>query len=441
MLLGLGLWILPSGRLVTHHILDADTQAPAMLDLPELKLEFQALTQQQALQTQAPLTPPCQVPVLAAPEIRNAQRPMLHRDLTAINLGARLKPYFGTLHSHTGESDGRGTVAEAYRFAREVAHLDFFAITDHPEYWLFSKERRYEAQIQIAEAAARPDFVTLYGFEYSHPMYGHYTVLNTPKVHHAFEDYNLHDFYAWLKQPEQQSALVMFAHPGFHDYRIATEFDQFALDPELVQRFVGVETIHWSEFLRYVRGYFGSIPYIDEANQLGWWLGAMGSQDVHYADWGTRDPTRVVMLMPELSRAELLKALKARHFYATTNRHIHFAVNAQLRDQSWAVMGDILNEANLPKDNITIKARYYDGDCAEQPYRMEAVLGGRVVASYDFPATGENQFPFAGEFTLQLPLNRDLMPRRFGLYFRLYQGRDRQTYSQSSPLFFDLRGS
>ena len=39
--------------------------------------------------------------------------------------------YFGNLHSHTSYSDGSGTPEQAYRHARDVARLDFLAITEH----------------------------------------------------------------------------------------------------------------------------------------------------------------------------------------------------------------------------------------------------------------------------------------------------------------------
>src|SRR5262245_19598398 len=41
--------------------------------------------------------------------------------------------YFGFLHSHTRLSDGEGTVAQAYQYARDVGGLDIFAVTDHGE--------------------------------------------------------------------------------------------------------------------------------------------------------------------------------------------------------------------------------------------------------------------------------------------------------------------
>ena len=39
--------------------------------------------------------------------------------------------YKGELHAHTSDSDGVGTPRDAYIYARDVAGLDFFAVTDH----------------------------------------------------------------------------------------------------------------------------------------------------------------------------------------------------------------------------------------------------------------------------------------------------------------------
>ncbi|HEX3047103.1 MAG TPA: hypothetical protein VHY08_20285, partial [Bacillota bacterium] len=43
--------------------------------------------------------------------------------------------YFGQFHSHTSFSDGMGTPAESYVYARDVGGADFFAITDHSHYF------------------------------------------------------------------------------------------------------------------------------------------------------------------------------------------------------------------------------------------------------------------------------------------------------------------
>ena len=439
MLAGLSLWLVSERPMATHHIPDADTGEPAWPQIPELSFSFQPLTQQEALQTKAPLVAPCLKPEALEPDVRNVQHALEHREQTSINLGERRAAYFGTLHSHTAASDGKGSVEDAYRYAREKAHLDFFAVTDHPEYWLLQDREAYTHQKQVAAASERPDFIPLVGFEYSHPSLGHYVVLNSEGVHQGF-DGNLQTFYEWLKRPEQTNALVIFAHPGFHDYRFAYEFKHFRFDPALKAKFVGLEVIHWSEYLRYFRGYFGVIPYIDEAIRQGWWVGAAASQDVHYGNWGTRDPSRIAMLLPHLSREAIDEALRRRHFYATSNRDLQFAVNAKRRDQSWAMMGDHVYGDEIPTDQVEIQVRYYDHDCVERPYRLEAVLDGNVVATYDFPPpiSGGPAISNAGTFTLQLPLDRRRLPPRFPLYMRFYQGDDHETFTESSALFFDL---
>ena len=39
--------------------------------------------------------------------------------------------YYVYLHNHTSVSDGTGTPAQAYTYARDVAHLDFFGLAEH----------------------------------------------------------------------------------------------------------------------------------------------------------------------------------------------------------------------------------------------------------------------------------------------------------------------
>jgi len=42
--------------------------------------------------------------------------------------------YYANLHSHSALSDGIGTPAEAYAYARDVADIDVLALTDHTHY-------------------------------------------------------------------------------------------------------------------------------------------------------------------------------------------------------------------------------------------------------------------------------------------------------------------
>jgi hypothetical protein len=91
-----------------------------------------------------------------------------------------LKFYFGNLHSHTAYSDGTATPKEAYAYARQTAHLDFLAITEHnhkkaegtgydPEELHIAKDPQlYKKLIADANDADQDDkFVAIYGQEYS----------------------------------------------------------------------------------------------------------------------------------------------------------------------------------------------------------------------------------------------------------------------------------
>jgi hypothetical protein len=243
-------------------------------------------------------------------------------------------------------------------------------------------------------------------------------------------------FYEWLQAPAQAGALVMFAHPGFHEYRKALEFDHFKLAPRVVPKLIGLEVIHWDGYTRGMKGYGGRFPYLDEALRQGWRVGAAASEDVHYQNWGTRDSTRLALLMTELSREQILDALRRRHFYATSNRHLQFAVNLARRDGAWAMMGDELHAADLPSGTAPLRVRYYDKDFTDWPERLEVVVNGQVVSSFTFPEPSPPAgLPFAGELTVPLPLAR--LPKKFYVYARLYGDAQESTFTESSPIFVD----
>jgi hypothetical protein len=113
-----------------------------------------------------------------------------------------LRVYFGNLHSHTGYSDGTGTPAEAFTYARDVADLDFLAVTEHnhatadtgapadrrngvliahrPELYAGGSD----SLVAAAAAATEPGrFVALYGQEFSTISSGnHVNVFDVPQV-------------------------------------------------------------------------------------------------------------------------------------------------------------------------------------------------------------------------------------------------------------------
>lgn len=106
--------------------------------------------------------------------------------LIARPAAAQDRVFFGNLHSHTSYSDGSGTPDDAYRHARDVARLDFLAITEHnhalaengasPDradgILIATQPQLYNGSAQSLLAAAQRanqdgQFVAIYGQEFS----------------------------------------------------------------------------------------------------------------------------------------------------------------------------------------------------------------------------------------------------------------------------------
>jgi len=85
--------------------------------------------------------------------------------------------YWGDIHTHGIFSDGSGTPEHQFYYARHVAALDFYALTEHGEIIQLGKNR-IQRYIEAANEANRPgEFVTLLGIEYTNHDTGHYTCI------------------------------------------------------------------------------------------------------------------------------------------------------------------------------------------------------------------------------------------------------------------------
>jgi hypothetical protein len=81
------------------------------------------------------------------------------------------------LHGHSADSDGTGTPADYFRYARDVAGLDAAALTDHDHWGLVFLDETPElwsANVAAARAATRPGrFLALPGYEWTSWLWGH----------------------------------------------------------------------------------------------------------------------------------------------------------------------------------------------------------------------------------------------------------------------------
>ncbi len=239
-----------------------------------------------------------------------------HKYDFAIGDGKELNIYRGQVHSHTAESDGKGLPEEAFAYAREVSHLDYFAITEHSH--CYDKET-YKRQIRLANAANEPgEFAALYGFEMSwqdvNGLWGHTNLLNTEWIcQNPFGT----DLDAYNKMvAEHPEGIAMFNHPS----------DTWGNNDEF-RPFGGV--LHDMYALLELNG-ARHHPCYALALSRGWRISPVFNDDTHNADWGSKGGMGFV-LAPALTRENILDGMRRRRTYTTNDRtmQLRYRVNGE----------------------------------------------------------------------------------------------------------------
>lgn len=317
------------------------------------------------------------------------------------------KPFFGQLHAHTAESDGKGTLDEAYSWARDKANLDFIAITDHSNNFMDkgspnrgTTESCLNAKTveatgndnwirlhQIAEKYNKPNdpvkpFVALAGYEMtwgsgtsSDPYilngkkmaHGHINTFNTPWFANR-DDPNMQYMEKYYdKLASDTLSVSQFNHPGT-TFGTFKEFGSYQPEYDNVINLLevgnGEGPIHGS-------GYFPSYNEYNKALDKGWHVAPTNNQDNHKEKWGTANDARSVVLAPALSREEVMNAMRQRHVYATEDKNLtmSYVVNGE-------IMGTILNNPT----NLAVDIKLSDPD--QEPIGKISIItnGGKTVA-------------------------------------------------------------
>jgi hypothetical protein len=236
--------------------------------------------------------------------------------------------YYGHLHNHSEVSDGIDSPEQAYQYAHDSGHLDFFCLTDHSDQ-IHGDE--WESIQQAADKYNQPGgFTTFYGFEWTDYQLGHVTVINaddytTPTLC----DYNFSNLCRWL---DQRDCIAFFNHPGRYN-NTGHEFEHFEVNP--CERFVGIELWNRTDrFELFYRndGYYsddGNKSWYDEALIRGWNIGASGSEDNHQGNYGNATNSKLAILAEENTREALFEALKAKRFFSTYDKNmaLSFQIN------------------------------------------------------------------------------------------------------------------
>ena len=257
-----------------------------------------------------------------------------------------LRIYFADLHSHTGFSDGTFLPFVAHDYARRVAKLDIFVLTDHLEYvddteWLDMREAAWDA-------SEDGKFVSIPGLEWTKKI-GHMNIYD-PKTRRWPLD--LAGFY---KAAAEAGVTCKFNHPGTGE-KVFNGMAYSEIGDRAVQL---MEVRREEEEAAYIR-----------ALKLGWHIAPDGSDDTHNPNWGSRFAWSGV-LMPGLSKRNVLDALKNRRCYSTRDRNctLRFNVND-------ATMGQIIHE---PAENVKVIVAVNDPDEGDLITKIEIFEDGIVV--------------------------------------------------------------
>ena len=279
--------------------------------------------------------------------------------------------FWGDIHGHSNESDGAGASEDYFRYARDVAGLDFTSLTDHDD-CLVGAPAKWERVKQLTEQFnAAGAFATLLGFEWSSQTFGHRNVYYRGKEGSVFsyrDDASDTPRKLWkllapfecIVVPHHPSGIYMPMSMGFATVDWSRANDD-------LERLVEIFSCHGNSerlgdddnfTLLAAGGHF-----VQDALDIGRRLGIMASSDSHnghpgltgHYDYCHYDPeakTDWVRLYPrnqkisrpsrdkmrgcltavyagELSREAVYDALKARRCYATTGIRpiVAFSVN------------------------------------------------------------------------------------------------------------------
>jgi hypothetical protein len=342
--------------------------------------------------------------------------------------------YYGSTHAHSNWSDGGQpttacssgnaygsgtfTPANVFSYARNTAGLDFWVVNEHnhliqdaiatnnPPVTEAKVRQRYQDGLAAANTATvSGSFVAIYGMEWgvsTNTDQGHLTLLETPKLlgwetcttcngpnaectpgsNCYFDVFTpkrfgyLALYAASVANPSSAGALGIFNHPG------TGNFDNMAFNANADNAMQGIAVRSGLAFATAADCANANVASSDYTAQWktalnkGFHVGPVADHDSHCNNYGMALPTRTVYLAPSLTKASLLAAHRARHFFASEDP------NAQLVFRTvdgTHVMGDIFNSAG----GASLKASVYDpnGEAVTTLEIWRGQIGGGIPAA------------------------------------------------------------
>lgn len=289
---------------------------------------------------------------------------------------------FGDIHAHSGESHllgwgcGAGSRRENFTFAREVARLDFFALTEHD--WQMDEMDWEELQQLNEEFDRSGQFSTLHAYEWTSCNYGHRNVYFSgpggPLVKSSIRNKPYGIWHPSNPTPQDLWAALDRAQVSAFTAPHHTSVVPFPLSPDSpvnldYDRVIEVYS-SWGSSLESKEPMANPLNVaadrvpghgVEDFLSRGHLLGMIASSDAHDGHPGLAQGTdrrphlyhwlgsgRVAVIVDSLERDQVFQALYNRRCYATTGEPI-------LVNWLWGEhrMGDILSK--IPKCAMQVK--------------------------------------------------------------------------------------
>lgn len=288
---------------------------------------------------------------------------LVHSSAFACGDGSVMNLYSGELHSHTSESDGVGTIEQAYIYARDTAKLDFFAVTDHSNSIDLAKYKT--KHIPTADLLNDPGrYITFYGYEQTYNFasgyFGHLNVINYTNITQRAQA--LDSFYEQMSK--QKSVAVMFNHPGYK----WGNFLEYSLYSEKVDSVLNLTEIKGASY---------DTEY-SLALTNGWHVSPMYNEDNHTNNWGAASEACGFALAPALTRQNIMEAFEKNRTYTTLDKtlQVYYQINGE-----W--MGSRLNNPDKLRVKVELTTKKSIGLgiiqlIAEDNIVVETVNAGRA---------------------------------------------------------------
>lgn len=289
--------------------------------------------------------------------------------LTANSLlqAQNLNYYYGNIHAHTSYSDGNKdsassgmtTPLQAFNYAKQSSHIDFYGISEHNHYAAGMRSPLfYRRGLNDADAATVDgDFVAMYGMEWGViSSGGHLLVYGSDSL--CGWDFGQQEIavaeadYARLYRVinRKPGSFAYLAHPQSGDYtNLFTQAYNAAADEAIVGLAMrsGPAFSTNSSYSNPSTSNYQS--RYNDALKRGYHLGPGIDHDTHNSVFGRQSSGRLVVLAPLLNRAEIYNAFRQNRFYASDDWNVK--VNFRIQNRP---MGSRITQAGNPTLSVQV---------------------------------------------------------------------------------------